>query len=892
MYKINELIELLRLDRRYDEAIAQGEVTDSNMISLTSIMAHESRTVDRKEFENMDVYIRIVGVLEYYQPALFYVLALPNKNVFYIKTEEQNGEFINLETNRSETVENQQELQEIEIGLYHDYIYDKNNREIVTVSHNLQEIPLFNDLAVFDPEQIGIETGTYTYHYSKAVSTFGQFVNALLKLIEIIANPFTSIGDKKQNVEIEVNKKGTIYLVPSIGFDSSGNYYLYYYYSSSGKKLFYKMNEQDIAMTLKFNAQEPFLSFLNEAIFTQKNFEYLGEPYQERRADLIDDFHEMIIKPLENKLRNNHVFTYYDAMTTLYYLTDDIVMTLSSDSLWSIFEYAVSRDSLTNKLSLEEESIFIKLLEAISNNEKAKISFLNRLLQKKDPEMTYLQFLFERLQGENGLAFCNLVNKIWKTSRFANPYSDKNEEFKYTDGPIFLPYESEKYLGFYFSNAKITFNKENNINVDFDTDKKEQKTVKSSDEFGVEYDETVEKSIIAHYTYHPFYPIFLDNIEKQETEIKLDTIIPAFMLLANGDQQFWHNVIKTGEYALDAITTLSGVGNIAKFRHLAKLAEIAAVASDVSNANKIIRTANVLRYVKGAAGVVEITSGSVNAMLKLTGLDDTESGRSLSKVLFFLELITLTGELTVSLNGGLKKVAKEAIDNSDGALRAKHPELFADLYKIAGLKKIYHHIDDFMQLRPKYHDLALVNKLWKERIINKMLFTTNLRKLYTKYLKEFPGLQKGFNQAEFKTTIFNQRKKVDEVVEFSLSGDKSKLTKYFGNPPDLPENTIEILNDYDNFEVFVKGARDFSDLPRNYDSEIKYIFNFLKNHINKGDEFVIETQNIFKTCGSCRREFVMLEDYLKLQRKKVKFVVFSDETVEGTAHLKKKLKIK
>ena len=96
--------------------------------------------------------------------------------------------------------------------------------------------------------------------------------------------------------------------------------------------------------------------------------------------------------------------------------------------------------------------------------------------------------------------------------------------------------------------------------------------------------------------------------------------------------------------------------------------------------------------------------------------------------------------------------------------------------------------------------------------------------------------------------------------------------------------------------VFTGGAKtvanDFKNKPRNYDSEIKYIFNFLKTHINKGDEFIIETQNIFKTCGSCRREFIMLEDYLKTQDKKVKFVVFSDESIKGTARLKEKLKIK
>ncbi|WP_137904501.1 hypothetical protein [Chryseobacterium sp. 2VB] len=87
-------------------------------------------------------------------------------------------------------------------------------------------------------------------------------------------------------------------------------------------------------------------------------------------------------------------------------------------------------------------------------------------------------------------------------------------------------------------------------------------------------------------------------------------------------------------------------------------------------------------------------------------------------------------------------------------------------------------------------------------------------------------MRRGFNQAEFKTTILNKGQKVEEVVEFSLSGDIDKLAKHFGNPPDLPENTIDILSDYDNFEAFVKGASDFEGKPRNYDSEIKYIFNF------------------------------------------------------------------
>jgi hypothetical protein len=73
----------------------------------------------------------------------------------------------------------------------------------------------------------------------------------------------------------------------------------------------------------------------------------------------------------------------------------------------------------------------------------------------------------------------------------------------------------------------VSFNKESHLQVAFDTGEKEYKTVKRKDEFGVAVDDVEIKSIIAHYTYHTFYPVFLKNIEEQKTEIRLDTIIPC-----------------------------------------------------------------------------------------------------------------------------------------------------------------------------------------------------------------------------------------------------------------------------------------------------------------------------------------------------------------------------
>jgi len=58
------------------------------------------------------------------------------------------------------------------------------------------------------------------------------------------------------------------------------------------------------------------------------------------------------------------------------------------------------------------------------------------------------------------------------------------------------------------------------------------------------------------------------------------------------------------------------------------------------------------------------------------------------------------------------------------------------------------------------------------------------------------------------------------------------------------------------------------------------------------DKFVIETRNIFRTCSSCRRELLMLEQYVKSLGKEIQIIVHSDEAIDGTKILKEKLNLK
>lgn len=892
---LDNLINFLRLSRRSEEANKNNN--SDNIVNATIMDTEESVVIDRTAFENFTNYKRIFGELAHYLAKDIYVKNSTNEKKYYIKIDDTNSNgsnYLNLENNSSEQV-NENELYAFPIYFdYTNYFFDIINKNVLIVSRNLDTVYLFNDIIEYDPKKIEIVTGQYIYAFEDHVSTFNTLAEPLVKpglfsLLETAYRTETNLSDRL----VTVNKStasGSMNLIPKIR-KKGDNYVLDYIYSKSEKKRFYEKSLEQQALSIEFKCQGAFITFLNETIFNDPDFDYDDTSRSEKRTNFINSFHELIVAPLEKNIADKSELHFIDAMATIHYLSNKVLITLSNDSYWILFEEVIKRDSLSNKKNLNEEDIFVKIVGLLAKKEPNKDLFLERLLNKvavkenilstkATKEISYFEFLYDRINGDNFIAFVNIMHSVWLSSKYMIPAKEVFPELqKY--GPFLLPYQSEKIIGFYVSNVDASFSN-NDIHIDFDTGKEEWGPniyAKSGEGYN---------PVIEHYIYHPYFPIFVTDVEKQKTELKFDTIIPAFFIKANDDKQFWHNVIKTGEYTADVLTILSGIGNLTKFRYLT---ELASLAEGVETANAIAKTANILRYVKGAAGVVELTSGSVNLMLKLSGLDETELGQSLSKILFYLELITLAGELTFSMKKGLRESAKEAIEASDGSLRIKHPKLFAELYKIAEIDALYKHIDNFIQLRPKFQNLELVNNLWKEKITSKLLFPNELRRLYFKYLDEFPNLKKGFNQAEFKTIIYNNGKKIEEIAEFSISGDKNKLLAAFGDPPVLPENIIDILDDYDNFEAFVKGTSDFLGQPRSYDSELKYIFNFLKNHINKGDEFIIETKNIFKTCGSCRRELVMLEYYLKKQGKKVKFVVISDEAIEGTRKLKDKLKI-
>ncbi|HLP63268.1 hypothetical protein [Flavobacterium sp.] len=665
MSKIKELIEFLRLDRRYDEDKEKNKEIDQTKVNIEGIYSNLKRTVERTEFEKFNLYERIFNILDQHEATHFYVLPLSNKNVFYIKLPPtaDGYNYLNIETKKSEPVEDETQLLPIEINesTYH-YFYDKEQREVVLSYENLKDTAVFYDSIFFDPEKMNLQTATYEYQYSKPLSSYYKFIDSVLTLLKRIVSFLIFKDTSLKNVEVEVKKKGTIFLIPSIFIADRKNYYVYYYYTSSSKKMFYQINDEDIAIKLKFKGKEPFLSYLNETIFTQQSFDFSDAYNKQRRIDFITSFKEEIIFPLERQMLNGSISDFREAMITLFYLTDDVAFTISNECLWRLFEQIVDRDNLVNSSALPEENLFIKLLDIIAKKETNEKLFLYRLLQIKDDKITYLELLFNGLNGENNTHFVNLVYSIWKKTDYIQIDPDKNKLIT-ENSPLMLDYRSDKTLGFHHDNAAIEWNQKTKaIDVKVTVGTGVFKETKHYARHGY-YTTNDEIQETLEYNYHPFSPLVILNADNPKFLIKDDEqegeqiqLLPAFVLYAHGESAFWKNWLTAGEYAVDVLTTISGVGNILKFGRLYKVLQAGnRLAGKTRTFTKVVTT------VKGVAGVAEISSGSVNILLKLTGVADTELGREISKYLFYFEMFALSGEVSIALYTKVQKSAAKIL---------------------------------------------------------------------------------------------------------------------------------------------------------------------------------------------------------------------------------------
>lgn len=663
MADFQQLIDFLRLYRRAEEA-ANNALPPTEVL-LTTLDDGEAYNVNKQIFEtDFNKYKRIFSLLDGHHAEAIYLLKTTGERKYYIKT--SIGKYYNLLDETTEVVPDEWLIEfPIEFAT-NSYIYDTNKNLAVIFSESLKEVSIFPDNIYYDPNGKyikDIESDTYSYDYTDHITTFGKIIKILFEDEQYLWNN----PEKKVQV-LKAEKEGRMSLIPFLQIEYGlKNFILKYRYYEKGYRPKFFIPDDECSIILKFSSIGGILTFLDQTLFSEGFSLQKGENQNIQRDFFRDQFMTQVIHKIEDSIKSKSTLAYYDAMKTLFYLPESVAIMFNDNFLWTLMEMAMQRNSLTNKKDLAEENIFVKLIRIILQKEGQEVKLMNWFLENikdGDKNITKFEFIYERINGENFIEFAKLISQVWKKSRFIYPDTKKNPEFATTDGLLFLPYSSEKAFGFYFSNVSMSFEthkqKGRLLKTLYDTGRTENEMRP-----GLKTDNLVSTPVpvIDQFWYHPFYPIYLKNIENQQTEMKLDSVIPAFMLKANTEKQFWSNIITTAEYAADILTTVSGVGNIGKFRYLAKFAAKAGKLPFVSKAGRAV--ANIRKVVAATAAVVEITSGTVNTLLKLTGARDAAWGKALSEYLFWLELLSLSGELSVAIHNGLRKSAKEILEHED-----------------------------------------------------------------------------------------------------------------------------------------------------------------------------------------------------------------------------------
>ncbi|RSC95046.1 hypothetical protein [Tenacibaculum singaporense] len=561
--------------------------------------------------------------------------------------------------------------------------YHKAQEAIYIRNTQLAEIQIFSKRALYyNPKELGgLTNQIYNLDYKNAKGYKGGFMDAVLGSL---AFEFDKDDFDKRQVLVELNpKEGNLYWYPDKVISNNNKVTLFYdYHPTENDDFEVDPYKEGFAIKLTFKNVEGFLGFMMVTYF-QNGISILDTSEGSNKYNFCKKYLDIIYLLLERSKNNIN-----DALTYLYYIPLEVFetevlkyrgsknkesTTFGASYLWKTIGIALE-GFLTNH-GVNNEDIVLKLLHGIKITQKDEEykskekndEVLKQLLTRKTKlGNSYLLTLYALLNTSSFVVYSTFIYKLWRNSSFTDP---ANEVFNKTSPLVetensntprlILPYKTNKLAGFYSSNMNLEFTEIGNIvvtpheSVIADVVKTLQPDLRELIEIFTEEDWQSE--------YHPLQPVFIADASKDKA-IAVQRFSPMLLLKANEDKSFWSNMATAGEYGVDAITTLSGVGNLAKFRHLARIVK---AAETLNKSNKFIRTYTIYKTVKGAAAGAEITSGTVNTLLKITNVKEKELGKAINEFLFWLELASLSGEVGAALKKGLQKSAKTIVENTD-----------------------------------------------------------------------------------------------------------------------------------------------------------------------------------------------------------------------------------
>ncbi len=494
----------------------------------------------------------------------------------------------------------------IPIALQHLHYYHPEQQKIYSVEIAMPEIRVFGHKAMdYNPKDLGgLTNGEYELDYKNASGYTNAVSDQILGMLE---------QGSKANLLRKINinlyeQAAKIYWYPKIVVEQ-GKITLYYEYHrilNDDFEIPFTDGRFQHAIKLTFNHIEGFLAFMELTYFRNGVSPLdLWEGSGFRKRDCFKKYIEIVTKELENRVNNfKSKFSITGILAIIYYIPLDFFIKeqnlfrqqkdrntiLGEQFIWFAID-SVLKIPITN-ITVNVEDITLKLFEILqfiqqyknTENKQKNDYLLDQLLSKTFEGKSYLLNFYHKMNTNNFVRYNHFIYKIWrkssyfkrdhevyKNSSYFTKLTDKDQKEKKKPWKM-LPYTADKTIGFYTSNIDAEFDENDNIVFTPDAHW-------FSDIFTLFYGEKA-RGIRAYIegdwqiTYHPLYPVSLPNPSDKDA-IRLQKISPALLIKASEDKGFWNNVGTAASYTFDILTSLSGFGNLAKFRHLARLADAA-----------------------------------------------------------------------------------------------------------------------------------------------------------------------------------------------------------------------------------------------------------------------------------------------------------------------------
>lgn len=598
-------------------------------------------------------------------------------------------------------------------------VYHKTQERLYSIHQRLREIILVSKRTLsYNPKDLGgLKNGRHELDFKDATGYTNGFWDQLLDNLSKGSAAAFIPPSRKRIIKLKLNsKKGELYWYPRYELTDKKTVKLTYDYHPHENDNT-DISQENYAIELEFAHPVAFLAFMNLTYFNNgiTPFE-IHDDSGFRKVYVLQSYVWFVnsqLKKENSSLKDALMYIYYIPQDffiktqNLFTKTEDPDNILGKEFLWKVLTIALEK-SVSNR-GINTEDIIIKILFTLKGiqdyvEEGKEITrqeltdrydhLLTRLLEKKTSDgQSFLNAMYSKLNTDDFVTYNKFIYSVWANSSYVNPehpaFTKTSQLLK--DGEkvtkntpeLLLPYQTNKLLGFYSSNMDIEFKNENIIVTPDES--VIDNILRYTPSFLPPLLPKSGSSIISElaeelleedwsYEYHPLQPVFLVDPYKDKA-IKLQSLAPILLLKANEDKSFWSNVETTAEYAFDILTTFSGVGNLTKFRRLARIVD---KASELNKSTEFINKYRLWKGVKGVSAGVEITVGSVNILLKATGIKNSEFARALGEYLFWIEIVAMVGEGIPGALKGIQKASKALL---------KKPDLIIDIEKKA-LKEI------------------------------------------------------------------------------------------------------------------------------------------------------------------------------------------------------------